>query len=781
MTLPSSLLHFIEAPEPLVEAGAILPRLVKVLSAIEQIAAIENIPESGQLKVWINACQQLSACAVQHREARSSDPLRGLYEQHQAFVSLWHKPADPLLAGKHNHLLAHLLIANSACREIEAAGDHFESSRKTAFTFARSICKSSYATTLESLPDKACSSREYLTHLEGLNGSPRSAAFAVFIRYALGLRKSITRDTNDSHLKFSARDPASLDEEPDHFQEHASIRSIQMPILSPAKEREIERSGLSQHEFNHQKELSQTSFDQDRPLDGRRSVEHMYRAKSSQKKIAMSNQQLQSRWSVLTSFEASAVANGIVSTYRKSRASKDEDLSGQTLELAALLTIIFWFSIPLDEAIKSIGQERHPTSPKARVEFVLAHPLCVLVKTASPEYRSQYKRYKRLDIASHVPLNSGIGIEKIIADHFTRSDKRQKLFDKSEEYYSDLIKDFIASLNQKYGCRLTSMRIARYMFEAIANAPRSDLTYAMLITGQPSYNGANALFYTAVSTKALNDIYRSACKSIAKSARLELSDDKKKKVSDSKFTLEDRMHGSRIRPTHDDVGALCRDLSGRIKRAKKEGPIEVHNAMAIYTSAFINFSTGYRSVGDASFHSDEIDYQTGFAVISDKDSVDEYHSRLIWIMPECIEQIRNYRAQLKVVLEHVSLTTHDIYTELSSELLGGDEGKTSSMPGLFIIRDKKIAALTPSIYEASFPRSYPYPANAHRHYLRSNLLETGCPSDVVNALMGHWERGQEPWSSYSSLGPIEYRDAIKPILIELVVERCGWRAINPYA
>jgi len=779
-TLPPSLLKYVEAPEPLVEAGHIINRLATVLSVVEQISSLEHLHEGSQLNTWSAACLAFAADYQAQAQNYIFDPLRGLYEDHQPYVSLWHEPSDPKNKTKHNHLLGQLLIANSACRRLEAEGEHFESSRKAAFTFARSICKKDYSSTLEALPGKACSTEEYLSHLAGLSDTPRTASFAVFIRYALGLRKGITRDTSDNHHKHPAKEPISLSNEPDIDQNPVTSRSIKMPIHNPAKEKEIEKSGLSSQEFTHQKEHSETSYSEEEPMGGRSSTEHLQRAKSSQKQVAMSNQQLQSRWSVLSSFEASCIASGIAYAYRKSKACSDVDLSHQLLELASLLTIMFWYSVPFDEAINAIGHETMPQKPRERVEFVLDSPSFVLIKTARPEYKSQYRKYKCLDIASHVSLNSGVAIEQIIAEHFKRAGKRRKLFNQSIEYYVRLLENFISETNQSYGCRLTMGRIANCVFESIATAPGSDITYAMLITGRTSYLGANPLFYTATNSWMLNSIYQNTCKSIAKSARMELAGGKRRQTSPVKFNPPYQMHGARIRPTCSEVASLQWHLSGKIEDAKSLGPIEVHNAMAIYTSAFINFATGYRAVGDASFHSNEIDYDTGFAVISDKDSVDEYHSRLVWIMDECIKQIQSYQAQLKAILEYASLKLPNVYKALSNELHGSIKDKARSIPGLFLIEGDKIVPLTPSAYESHFPSSYPFPANAHRHFLRSNLLEMGGPSDVVDAFMGHWENGQEPWASFSTLGAIDYRDIIKPMLTKLIVSRCGWNAIDPY-
>jgi len=818
LNLSTSLLKYIEAPTPLNEGDIIIRRLIEVLSVIENISVYEPLYEATLLNSWKVSCQNflISAGLIPRSLLRSDKPtnsaiprclrrgyllqrksqktldsnesLRGMYEDHQPYVSLWYQPTDIALKPKHNLLLAQLFIANARCRRIEASGGHFESSRKTAFTFARSICKKKYSSTLGMLPESACSTQIYLSRLENIKDLPRVESFAVFIRYAHGLREGILRGGSDNHRRYPAKDPVVEHEEPDLQQPSVTYRNIPLPMHSPAKEKSIERSGLSLQEFYHRMELRETSYGDERPMDGRSSSEHILRAKSSQKHMAMNNQQLSSRWSLLSEFEASCVATEIIAMYRNARSysqvyinihHEEFEYSDYLLEMSALLTIMFWFSIPYKDAITAVGHNGTPRYPTEKVELIWAKTPYLLIKTISPTYKTRYNKYKCLEIASHLPLNSGINIEQVILDHYLNINNRRNLFVRPGNFYNFGLKDFLCKLNQKYGCRITLGRISSFMFDAIANQRGSDITYAMLITGRTSYIGMNPLYYTAVSNHVLTPVFQKTCKLIAKNTRLEIGHRKRNIPAKAKFRTKKSMYGARIRPEHIEVERLCSSLAESIKAAKSDGPIATHNAMTIYTSAFINFATGYRAVGDASFHLNEIDYETGFAVISDKDSVDEHHSRLIWIMDECIKQIQAYRANLHFVLEFAALKLPNVYKVLNHALLCMKEESTASIPGLFIIQQNKIVALSPSIYESYFPDSYPYPANAHRHFLRSNLLEMGCPSDALNAFMGHWELGQEPWSGFSTLAAMDYRDSISPLLTDLLTS-CGWKAINPY-
>lgn len=61
-----------------------------------------------------------------------------------------------------------------------------------------------------------------------------------------------------------------------------------------------------------------------------------------------------------------------------------------------------------------------------------------------------------------------------------------------------------------------------------------------------------------------------------------------------------------------------------------------------------------------------------------------------------------------------------------------------------------------------------------RHFLRSQLLFSGCSGTLINALLGHAERGESPWGNFSTLPPAVWRKELKhhlaPILSQLRFE-----------
>jgi len=66
-------------------------------------------------------------------------------------------------------------------------------------------------------------------------------------------------------------------------------------------------------------------------------------------------------------------------------------------------------------------------------------------------------------------------------------------------------------------------------------------------------------------------------------------------------------------------------------------------------------------------------------------------------------------------------------------------------------------------------------ANTHRRFLRTELVERDCPPEIVDAFMGHWQQGEEPFGKYSSFSFSEYVSVLKhhlgPLLTEIGLGR----------
>lgn len=85
-------------------------------------------------------------------------------------------------------------------------------------------------------------------------------------------------------------------------------------------------------------------------------------------------------------------------------------------------------------------------------------------------------------------------------------------------------------------------------------------------------------------------------------------------------------------------------------------------------------------------------------------------------------------------------------------------------------------SLSPKLLGQKLRDVFALPINSSRHYLRSTMYEQGCPVEVINAFMGHFERGEEPWGMFSGLSPVAYCDALDHVLTPLM-KKDGWEPL----
>jgi hypothetical protein len=209
--------------------------------------------------------------------------------------------------------------------------------------------------------------------------------------------------------------------------------------------------------------------------------------------------------------------------------------------------------------------------------------------------------------------------------------------------------------------------------------------------------------------------------------------------------------------------------------------IAFHNAYTSYCVMMIGFATGYRVVRDPFYSETEIDDETGFLVISDKDSDDYYNSRLVYLPMLCRKQITHYSNYKKLLAEKLILTN----PELSKGLIQPIDYKWSKtitsnqdLPFFFFLKGSyKQQSVRPLLMHEMTEWITDLPLNANRHYLRTHLRELNVPGEFIDAFMGHWEFGQEPYGKYSSLSPLSYIEILKKP-IEILLNKADWVEIS---
>lgn len=211
--------------------------------------------------------------------------------------------------------------------------------------------------------------------------------------------------------------------------------------------------------------------------------------------------------------------------------------------------------------------------------------------------------------------------------------------------------------------------------------------------------------------------------------------------------------------------------------------VNLHNDYTLYVAEMLGFATGYRAVRDPLDSLTQIDWLTGFACISDKDDLDYYNARLVWLPPVVCKQIRHYQYHCQRLGERLmlinpevakNLLNHGVSIEQDGETnrSNNTDKKTNKNskaekdrpPFLFLLNPNgRLLNLRPAEITERLRTVFPVPVNVNRSYLRNRLRELDCPGELVNYFLGHWENGEEPFGPYATLSPFEYKQAIAPI------------------
>ena len=348
-----------------------------------------------------------------------------------------------------------------------------------------------------------------------------------------------------------------------------------------------------------------------------------------------------------------------------------------------------------------------------------------------------------------------------------------------------MISKFISLVNSRHATRLTANRISDYLFDAVERHPGADLTTAMYIVGREHFLGRNPSYYSAIPKQKLQSIYQEVCKSIQDCHFIERPREGQIRINSELATRLQRGSeyiGSPFCPKSETVQGLVVALKESLAKATGAPTsilklLRMHNSMTRYTAFMIAYGTGFRAVRDPFLSAAAVDWKSGFAAISDKDNEDGYNSRLIWIPPDCLQQLKLFKEHQQNLLCRLSVLIPNISSRLKDRrrlapgrfmfyaMSGDDSGKYLAKP------------LSPKLLGQKLRDVFALPINANRHYLRSTMLARGCPVEVINAFMGHFERGEEPWGKFSGLSPIAYRNALDHFLTPLMRDD-GWAPMS---
>lgn len=191
-----------------------------------------------------------------------------------------------------------------------------------------------------------------------------------------------------------------------------------------------------------------------------------------------------------------------------------------------------------------------------------------------------------------------------------------------------------------------------------------------------------------------------------------------------------------------------------------DGFIPYHNLYSFYSLAFFAYETGARGVRTPYRSPAELDLETGIGQLREKDRGTGRKTRLIWVPPAVLAQMRHYQDHLESVCRQMGIA----------------EG-TANKPCFFLDPAGRPVEVRPKTLEPVMREFLDYPANMHRRFLRTEMLASQCAPEVVDYWMGHWYLGEEPWGPYSTLSFAQVRRALEQHLLP-ILEDLGFQPLR---
>jgi hypothetical protein len=336
-----------------------------------------------------------------------------------------------------------------------------------------------------------------------------------------------------------------------------------------------------------------------------------------------------------------------------------------------------------------------------------------------------------------------------------------RVFRKRKQWYEEQLRELLSICGSE--SRVTKSRVANAIFHSVMVAAKGDLTAAAIITGQQLSLARVRLFYACPSVRRLQQIYTEAAGEIYRELGNLAGFDATLRMPIG-LDSDERYICNRVCPTVSTLRQAVRRLHEELNRhrrySSRDGFLEYHNLLTLYTCVLFSYVTGVRGIRTPYLPLSSVDPVHGFAKLIDKDSGTGYKTRLAWIMPMLREQMEFYQD----------------FVGRSSNLPA-----STDLPVYFLDENMKPLEVRPKTALPLLQRFLLFPINIHRRFISAELIDRGCPPEVVDAWAGHWYRGEEPWNRFSVFSFKEHKQALEKYLVPLLVNEIGFRAVKGFS
>lgn len=368
----------------------------------------------------------------------------------------------------------------------------------------------------------------------------------------------------------------------------------------------------------------------------------------------------------------------------------------------------------------------------------------------------------------------------------------------------DAVKQFLSSASRALGAqdeyflpRVDDCSL--FLRQELAQSWPADIAVSLALTGMHAPRNPTTSYYISISLGAANNYQRAAIK------RFDQNENEKMEVeaiSCPPGSISTLVIGSRLCPSKSSVEHLREKLleDARIGRGRLAAHriADIDRAFTAYCWLFFSLHTGWRSPKQLLPEKEDIEWVSGIFLIEDKrhsgksrkgsdeglvnyefeaelDRENDAHAAgnnsPVDKENQAISKQRwlplgdRVLAQLRAYYDHVA--ARDKYTNLKP-----------------IISRRKLSSYLKRIPDLHWD----LPTNFGRHYLRSAVLsqysgievsDGYLSSEVINAYLGHWNAGAEPWWNGAGLDPVTYSNEILRTLDE-VFPQDDWPVLSGF-
>lgn len=346
-------------------------------------------------------------------------------------------------------------------------------------------------------------------------------------------------------------------------------------------------------------------------------------------------------------------------------------------------------------------------------------------------------------------------VKELIEQFFQPEEKLTKPLSRMH-FKAPKVAEFLKTVDE----RLTPAKVSNYLILSLAASTSVSVVGYLFNRALP---GSLARYYYSSHTEhEYQEIYNELV--LSRLPKCHFEHDKAKRLINP-FSNPDYGFGARYVPDaasiRDTIEQMRNDLYGNWRKLQSQSFINFHNWYTVYCIFAQSLLTGIRAVVDPFIGAKQVIGATGLAVFRDKDTKDQFHTRILPLHPLALKLAKEYERHRLVVLEKM-LLINPLFCR--SEILASD------MTFFIDSETNQVLEARPRHIKRFLGAFSVLPINSNRKFLRSYLEREGLTPEAIDATLGHASLGEPIGDSMSTFSSADLKRELFPALDKLIDE-----------